>query len=311
MQKVLAAAGIASRRASEELIEKGRVSVNGKIITEPGVKVDLSIDRVVCNGRIIKPPKKHYYIALNKPKGVVSTVSDPYAERTVVDLVDIQSRPFLRPVGRLDADSEGLIFLTDDGDFLNKLTHPSHSVGKTYRAVVLGVPDQNDITKLLTGIRLEDGKTRPASNISVKRLGGKYDENPQALVELTIFEGKNRQIRRMFAALGHPVSKLTRISIGAIRIKDLPVGAWRHLTKNEVDALIAAAEKGIDPKNKESLNKENKVWPTEQPQSKPQKGQSLSSSKKPLPQSQHKISSNSQNVVSTTGLRSTDTSRVL
>src|SRR5580704_1451458 len=130
LQKVLAAAGIASRRSCEELIGQGRVSVNGQTVTELGTKVDLGVDKVIFDGRMIKLPDRFYYIALNKPRGVASTVSDPHAARTVIDLVDLQKKPFLRPVGRLDADTEGLILLTDDGDFLYKMTHPRHHVGK-------------------------------------------------------------------------------------------------------------------------------------------------------------------------------------
>ena len=191
------------------------------------------------NGRRVLSPSKRYYIALNKPRGVVSSRSDPHAGRLVTDLIDIGGKPMLRPVGRLDADSEGLIFLTDDGDFLFKLTHPRYHVPKTYRVAVQGVPNASNLERIRKGIMLEDGLTKPAENVRLIRGKENTGGGGVAELELTIYEGRNRQVRRMFAAIGHTVTRLTRVRIGAVRLTGLPPGAWRHLTTAEVVALTA------------------------------------------------------------------------
>jgi len=212
--------------------------------------VDFDSDKVQFDGRIVRPPRRRYYLALNKPRGVVSSRADPHAGRLVTELVDIGGNPMLRPVGRLDADSDGLIFLTDDGDFLFKLTHPRYHVPKTYRVQVQGVPNADALSRLRKGIMLEDGLTRPAENVRLLRGKENVDGTGVGEIELTIYEGRNRQVRRMLAAVGHNVTRLTRIRIGAVRLTGLPPGAWRHLTPAEVTALTS----GIDvPQNAESL----------------------------------------------------------
>ncbi len=167
LQKTLAAAGIGSRRACEEWITEGRVRVNGQVVTELGTKVDLETDKVTFNNRLVRLPRKRYYIALNKPRGVVSSRQDAHAGRLVTEFVDLGDKPMLRPVGRLDADTEGLIFLTDDGDFLFKLTHPRYHVPKTYRAEVRGIPTQAALDILRRGVNLEDGPTQPAEGVRI------------------------------------------------------------------------------------------------------------------------------------------------
>ena len=284
LQKVLAAAGIGSRRACEEWIVQGRVRVNGAVVTELGTKVDPATDKVVFDGRIVRAPLKRYYLALNKPRGVVSSRADPHAGRLVTDLIDIGGKPMLRPVGRLDADSDGLIFLTDDGDFLFKLTHPRYHVPKTYRAKVQGVPDAAALERLRRGILLEDGLTRPAENVRLLRGKENADGSGMAEVELTIYEGRNRQVRRMLAAVGHSVTRLTRIRIGAVRLSGLPPGAWRHLTPAEVAALTAEvpAKNTTQPK---PHTKEEPSWPEPQPSTPPRASSSPSSLRttRPLP----------------------------
>ena len=194
------------------------------------------------NGRRVRAPLKRYYIAMNKPRGVVSSRSDPHAGRLVTDLIDIGGKPMLRPVGRLDEDSEGLIFLTDDGDFLFKLTHPRYHVPKTYRVSVQGIPNASNIERLRKGILLDDGMTRPAENVRLIRGKENTGGAGVAELELTIYEGRNRQVRRMFAAVGHTVTRLTRVRIGSVRLTGLPPGAWRHLTPAEVTSLTAEVQ---------------------------------------------------------------------
>ncbi|MBV9848524.1 MAG: rRNA pseudouridine synthase [Armatimonadetes bacterium] len=275
LQKTLAAAGVGSRRACEAWIREGRVRVNGQVVTELGTKVDPQADTITFDGRPVALPKKRYYIALNKPRGVVSTRADVHAARVVTDLVDLQGRPLLRPVGRLDADTEGLIFLTDDGEFLHRLTHPRHHVPKTYRAVVEGIPDADALVRLAGGVRLDDGMTAPAEGVRLVRANrprpgqdGAGAGEGTAEVELTIYEGRNRQVRRMLAAVGHPVARLTRIRIGAVRLSGLPPGAWRHLTAKEVEDLTHYQEKHAS-------------WPTAPSPSRPPRAPSPPGSSRP------------------------------
>lgn len=254
--------------------------------------MDLETDQVLFNGRRVRPPLKRYYIALNKPRGVVSSRADPHAGRLVTELVDIGRKPMLRPVGRLDADSEGLIFLTDDGDFLFKLTHPRYHVPKTYRAQVQGVPTAEKLERLRKGIMLEDGLTRPAENVRLLRGKENLDGTGVAEVEMTIYEGRNRQVRRMLAAIGHTVTRLTRVRIGSVRLTGLPPGAWRHLTAAEIAALTA--EIGTQPKKTKTdpetkaeiqVQEEKTTW-LEPPPSTPPKASSSPNSlrtTRPLP----------------------------
>jgi len=226
LQKALARSGVASRRWSEELIGAGRVTVNGQLATL-GDKVGAS-DRIELDGvPILRDPDLVHYL-LHKPREVVSTANDPHGRPTVVDLVPSESRVF--PVGRLDTDSEGLIVLTNDGDLTHRLTHPSFGVAKEYLAHVEGVPTRLALRRLREGVELDDGPTAPAE-VSMPQDG---------LLKLVIHEGRNRQVRRMCAAVGYPVIRLVRVRIGPITDKDLAAGAWRTLTMEEVRSLYAA-----------------------------------------------------------------------
>lgn len=231
LQKYIALCGVASRRAAEKLIEQGLVSVNGKVVTEQGVKVTPK-DRVTVDGQVILPEKKKYYIMMNKPTGCICAVSDDRGRECVVDLVKQEIPARLFPVGRLDYDTSGLLLLTNDGDFMQKLTHPSFEIWKTYRAVVKGVPTEKNISDFAAGIELEDGKTAPA----VLEVVGYKGKN--AIAEVSIKEGRNRQVRRMMEACGHPVISLERISIAALELGDLKPGAWRNLKEKDFEALF-------------------------------------------------------------------------
>ncbi|WP_322905533.1 pseudouridine synthase [Paenibacillus campi] len=231
LQKILAQAGIASRRKSEELILAGKVMVNGEVVTELGTKADPTVDEITVDGRSIAAEKKVYYM-LNKPKGVITSASDPEGRKIVQDYMKgVKERVY--PVGRLDYDSEGLLILTNDGELANKLTHPRHHVPKTYLVTVEGVPHGEALEKFRNGIQLEDGMTKPAE-------ADYYDvdtDKKQATIRVTIYEGKNRQIRRMFEALSHKVIRLKRISFGELLIGNLKRGIYRPLTKEEIDQL--------------------------------------------------------------------------
>ena len=227
LQKVLARAGIASRRASEEMIQAGRVTINGQIAAL-GDKVADS-DRIELDGiPVLRDPNLVHYL-LHKPRDVVSTASDTENRQTVVDLVPSTIRVY--PVGRLDADSEGLIILTNDGDLTHRLTHPSFGVPKEYLVHVEGIPQRSALRSLREGIQLEDGMTAPAQ-VSMP---------DQRLLKITIHEGRNRQVRRMCAAIGHPVVRLVRVRIGPITDSSLTAGSWRELTNEEVRSLYQAA----------------------------------------------------------------------
>ena len=227
LQKVLARSGIASRRVSEDLIEAGRVTVNGQVATL-GDKAGES-DRIELDGiPVLTDPDLVHYL-LNKPRDVVSTAQDPEGRATVVDLVPTDTRVF--PVGRLDADSEGLIIVTNDGDLTQRLTHPSFGVSKEYLAHVEGVPSRSALRRLREGIELEDGPTAPAE-VSMPQDGA---------LRLVIHEGRNRQVRRMCAAIGHPVLRWVRVRIGPITDPSLAAGEWRNLTSDEVHSLYEAS----------------------------------------------------------------------
>lgn len=226
LQKYLADCGVASRRKSEEIIKSGRVTVNGAVITEMGYKVACG-DEVRVDGKKVMPEESKVYIALNKPYGYVTTVKDQFGRPAVVDLVrDIKVRLF--PVGRLDYDTSGLIILTNDGDFTYRLTHPKHEIKKVYIAKVLGTFTKQEITKFESGLEIDDYVTAP-SKIRVLESDAKT-----STVEITIHEGKNRQVRKMCEKVGHPVVMLKRISIGNIQLDGLPEGKWRELTKDEL-----------------------------------------------------------------------------
>ena len=232
LQKVLAAAGIASRRACEILISEGRVEVNSEIVVEQGRRVDPERDVIRVDGARIPPPRRHRYLALNKPRGVVTTMSDPEGRRTVADLVTVGGKERLFHVGRLDTDTEGLLILTNDGDFAHRLAHPSYQVPKTYIAEVGGLVGEQALSRLRRGITLEDGPVRPTSVKIVSTAGDK------TLLKITIQEGRNRIVRRTMEAVGHPVRRLSRIGIGPVRLGNLKVGEYRDLTREELGGLL-------------------------------------------------------------------------
>lgn len=242
LQKVLSQSGLASRRAAEKLIAEGRVTVNGHTVREMGLKADPAVDDIRVDGRRVKAARRHRYILLNKPVGFVTTRSDPQRRPTVIDLLD-GVREYVYPVGRLDYDTEGLLLLTNDGDLAARLTHPRHEVERTYEARVAGVPDERAIGRLRRGIPLDGRRTMPADVTLLnpgKRPGGGRHENTGMLL-LTIREGRNRQVRRMLEAVGHPVRSLKRVRIGALSDRRLKPGQWRELTAVEVAALRNAA----------------------------------------------------------------------
>ena len=236
LQKLLAAAGLASRREAEKIIAAGRVAVNGRVVTEPGVKADPDRDVITVDGKPIDLHPQMVYVLLNKPRGYTSTRRDPHAPRVVTDLVKDVGVP-LYPVGRLDVDTEGLLILTNDGDFTFKMTHPRHQVPKTYRAEVVGLVSQDILKHMARGVLLEDGMTNPAKVHMVALNTARQS----SIVDITITEGRNRQVRRMFETVGHPVARLTRMSIGNLSIGKLKPGEWRFLTPKEVEGLLSIA----------------------------------------------------------------------
>lgn len=240
LQKLLSMAGVASRRTSEELITQGRVEVNGEVVRTLGSKADPSTDTIKVDGRRLRFDIRTRYILLHKPKGVVTTRRDPEGRRTVIELLK-GVRDYVYPVGRLDYDSEGVLLLTSDGDLAAKLTHPRHAVERVYEAIVVGVPDEDALDKLRRGIFLDGERTVPAQ---VRRAGraGKGRQDLTALT-ITLREGRNRQVRRMCASIGHPVRTLTRTRMGPITLGDLRPGQWRDLTEREIRLLRAAASR--------------------------------------------------------------------
>jgi 23S rRNA pseudouridine2605 synthase len=231
LQKFLAEAGVGSRRHCETLIQSGQVAVNGTIAAVLGTKVTPDTDRVTVAGRAVNPPSRKIYIALNKPAGVLCTSRDPHGRRVVLDLLPV-GMPRLYTVGRLDYDTEGLLFLTNDGSFSLRLTHPRYKMPKTYLAEVDGQLKPEAVTRLLQGVMSEGEKLR-AEKV--------FDVHPRAAsteLKLVLAEGKKRQIRRMMETVGHPVRKLTRLSIGNVTLGKLKQGQWRHLTNEEIHSLI-------------------------------------------------------------------------
>ncbi|MEH7075649.1 23S rRNA pseudouridine(2605) synthase RluB [Neobacillus drentensis] len=242
LQKVIARAGIASRRKAEELIKEGRVKVNGKVVTELGLKVSSS-DRVEVNEIQIEKEEPVYFL-LYKPRGVISSVNDEKGRKVVTDFFP-HLKERIYPVGRLDYDTSGLLVLTNDGEFANLLMHPKNEIDKVYVAKIKGIPLKENLRKLERGIRLEDGKTAPAR---VKLLSAD-NKKQSAIVEITIHEGRNRQVRRMFEAIGHDVLKLKRERYGFLTLGGLRTGDARELTPHEVKQLRAL---GMGSANKNS-----------------------------------------------------------
>lgn len=232
LQKIIAAAGITSRRAAEELILNGRVAVNGQVVTELGAKADPATDRITVDGALVKPAEALYYVLLHKPAGYVTSLKDPQGRQLVTELVqEVGARLF--PVGRLDYNSEGLLLLTNDGAWANRLMHPRHQVDKEYHVRVRGKVDPQQIKRLSDGVELEDG---PVSGATVRLL--KADQNNDWL-SVTIREGRNRQVRRMCAAVGLSVVRLRRIRYGSLTLGGLKTGEYRLLSKEEAMALDA------------------------------------------------------------------------
>ena len=239
LQKILSAAGIASRRASEALILEGRVSVNGRTITELGTRADATVDDIRVDGRRVKAPARLRYILLNKPAGYITSRSDQQHRPTVLDLVHEGGvREYVYPVGRLDYDSEGLLLLTSDGDLAARLTHPRHEVAREYDVQVKGVPDDHDIDRLQRGIVVDGRRTAPAQ-VKVRKTFEK-GSGEQAMLTVVLHEGRNRQVRTMCDAIGHPVVRLRRTRIGPITDTRLKPGEFRDLTPKEVAALKKA-----------------------------------------------------------------------
>jgi 23S rRNA pseudouridine2605 synthase len=236
LQKLLADAGLASRRAAEELIRAGRVTVNGEIVTRLGTQVDPAADRVTLDGKVVRA-RRHLYVALNKPQGYLCTRTDPQGRRTVGQLLP-KEWSSLYPVGRLDRDTEGLLFLTNDGDFCLRLTHPRYGVRKTYLAEVEGNVSRGLVTRLTQGV-IDDGEQLRAESARVLETN-----NTRSLVQLTLCEGKYHEVRRLFAGLGLGVLGLRRIEIGPIKLGELPAGRWRVLTPEEVQRLFRKSEVG-------------------------------------------------------------------
>lgn len=231
LQKVMAELGVASRRKCEELILQGVVKVDGQVVQELGTRVDKQKSIIEVSGKILQPAVSKVYIMLNKPVNYITSAKDQFNRPTVLDLVNtVSERVF--PVGRLDYDTEGLLILTNDGDLTYQLTHPSHNVDKTYQALVKGKIQVKDIDAFREGLFIEDYKTAPAKLEIMKSVGA------DTMVNITIHEGRNRQVRKMCDAIGHKVLQLKRISIGKLKLGDLMLGQWRYLRQEEIDYLF-------------------------------------------------------------------------
>lgn len=228
LQKILAAAGYGSRRACEVIIEEGRVAVDGRI-AKLGDKADPATQRITLDGEPIRQPQGHTYVALYKPRGYITTTSDPQGRRTVMDLIPLTQR--LYPVGRLDADSEGLLLLTDDGELTERLTHPRYGHARVYRVLVTGEPSAETIERWRRGVTLNNKKAK-FSQVQVE-----HQEHEQTWLRVTVHEGRKHLVRRIVAALGHPAQRLIRVEIGSLKLGDLPTGRWRYLRDSEVSAL--------------------------------------------------------------------------
>lgn len=229
LQKYLAMNGIGSRRKCEELISDGRIKVNNKIITQMGFVIDPETDIIFFDDKLVEQKKDYLYIMLNKPVGYISSVKDNFHRKTVLDLISVKKRIY--PVGRLDYDSEGLILLTNDGELTYRLTHPKHHIKKVYEAKIKGKPTENELDQFRNGIIIDEYQTAKAK-INVKK---EYRSN--TLVEIQIWEGRNRQIRKMCEKINHPIINLKRTGIGFLTLGNLGTGEWRYLTEQEISLL--------------------------------------------------------------------------
>jgi 23S rRNA pseudouridine2605 synthase len=233
LQRFLARAGVASRRGSENLMTAGRVTVNGVVVTELGSKVDPRVDEVAVDGQVVRLGDGHVYVMLNKPRGYLTTMSDDRGRACVASLVPVDRYPGLFPVGRLDADTTGLLLFTTNGDVAARMLHPSSHVWKHYVALVQGIPTEEELERLRQGVELDDGMTAPCK----VRLIRQNDAKGTAVVGLSIHEGKKHQVKRMLAVVGHEVLRLHRDRFGPLVLKDVEEGAWRLLTDEERAAL--------------------------------------------------------------------------
>ncbi|MBK8462641.1 MAG: rRNA pseudouridine synthase [Nigerium sp.] len=235
LQKVLAQAGIASRRAAEIMIDEGRVEVNGHLVTEQGRRVDPERDVIRIDGSRLPPPRRHVYAMMNKPRGIVCTMDDPEGRRTITDFLGRYARERVYHVGRLDTDTEGMLLLTNDGDFAQAMTHPSYELTKTYVAEVEGFLDNATLKRLTKGVKLDDGWVNPDR----VKLGPRTDT--RTMVTIVLHEGRNRIVRRLFDAVGHPVRTLARVQMGPVKMGQLRSGEVRDLTREELGSLLDAA----------------------------------------------------------------------
>ncbi|MDP1990304.1 MAG: pseudouridine synthase [Syntrophales bacterium] len=242
LQKILSRAGVSSRRAAEKMIAEGRISVNRTVVVEPGTKADSGKDEIRLDGRLISLETERIYLMLHKPKGYVTTLSDPQGRPIVTDLLNgVAARVY--PVGRLDYDSEGLLILSNDGEFAQRLQHPRYGIPKTYRVKVEGHLLKGELKALENGIDLPDGRFAPAE-VQLEKT------NPRSTwLTLTLTDGRNRVIRRAFDSLGHPVARLVRVAVADITLASLPEGAWRLLTSREVERLLLLAGSRKTEKN--------------------------------------------------------------
>lgn len=241
LQKFLAEAGIASRRKCEELISMGKVEVNGKVVTELGTKINPDIDKVTYNGKIVENKEEKVYILLNKPIGYVTTSNDQFNREKVLDLVKVKER--IVPCGRLDMYTSGALILTNDGEFVYKITHPKHEITKTYTVTVKGIITNEEVEKLKMGVEIDDNGTNyKTKEAKVKILKTDLEKDISRL-EIVIHEGKNRQVRKMCEAVDRKVLALHRSKIGTLSVKDLKLGTWRYLKKEEIDNLVKTIEK--------------------------------------------------------------------
>ena len=236
LQKFLAEAGVASRRKSEELISAGKIAVNGKVVTELGTKINPEVDKVTYNGQIVENREEKVYILLNKPIRYVTTANDQFSRDTVLDLVKVKER--IVPCGRLDMYTSGALILTNDGDFIYKITHPKHEISKTYTVTLKGIITNEEVQNLREGVVIDDdGIPYKTKEAKVKILKTDSEKDISRL-EIVIHEGKNRQVRKMCEAVGRKVLALHRTKIGDIGVKDLKIGTWRFLKSNEILHLI-------------------------------------------------------------------------
>ena len=232
LQKYLASCGVASRRKCEELILNGKIEVNGSTVFELGTKVNPDKDEVKYNGKVVKLEDEKIYILLNKPIGYVTTAKEQFGRDMVLDLVKVNKR--IVPVGRLDMYTSGVLILTNDGDFVNKLTHPSHEIDKTYNVTLKGIVSKEEIEKLQNGVEIDDGYVTKPAKVKILKID---EEKKISRIQITIHEGKYRQVRKMCEAVGKRVLALHRCKIGTLDVKDLKLGEWRYLSKREVESF--------------------------------------------------------------------------